>query len=132
MEVGRDGDDETLALQLKGSAGLKDELRQLLITSIGEERDHIVDQTKRAMRRYLGGERAGISAKGDREIKEEAFESENRESLYSRNNSYKLIGSRSSMRGRFRGGRFFRGQEVQQEEYISDHMEEEQQEKMKL
>ena len=46
MEVGRDRDDETLALQLKGSAGLRNELSQLVITSIDEERDDIVDQTK--------------------------------------------------------------------------------------
>ena len=45
MKVGRDLDDETLALQLMESAGLRDELSQLVITGIDEERDDIFDQT---------------------------------------------------------------------------------------
>ena len=53
MKVGRDLDDETLALQLMESVGLRDELSQLVITGIAEERDDIFDKTKRAMRKYL-------------------------------------------------------------------------------
>ena len=49
MKVGRDG--ETLALQLMGSAELKDELSQLAITGIDEEREDRFNQTKRAMRK---------------------------------------------------------------------------------
>ena len=60
--------DETLALQLMESAGLRDELSQLVITGIDEEREDVFDQTKRAMRKYLGSERAGISAKGMQEL----------------------------------------------------------------
>ena len=86
MKVGRDLDDEILALQLTESAGLGDELSQLVITGIDEERDDIFDQTKRGMRKYLGSERAGISAKGDAKIKEEVFEGVNEEALYARNN----------------------------------------------
>ena len=67
IKVGRDLDDETLALQLMDSAGIRDELSQLVITAIHEERDDIFDQTKQAMIKYLSSksERAGISAKGD-------------------------------------------------------------------
>ena len=43
MKVGRDLDDETLALQLMESARLKDELSQLVITGIDEEREDIFD-----------------------------------------------------------------------------------------
>ena len=82
MKVGRDLDDETLALQLMESAGLRDELSQLVITGIDKESDGIFDQTKRAMRKYLGSERAGISAKEDIKIKEEVFESVNEEALF--------------------------------------------------
>ena len=105
IKVGRDLDDETLALQLMESAGLRDELSQLVITGIDEERDDIFDQTERAMRKYLGSERAGISAKGDIKIKEEVFESE--EALCARNNFYRPIGSRGSRRGGLRGGKSF-------------------------
>ena len=56
MKEGRDLDDETPALQLMESAGLRDELSQLVITGIDEEREDIFDQTKRAMRKYLGSE----------------------------------------------------------------------------
>ena len=107
MKVGRDLDDGTPALQLMESAGLRDELSQLVITCIDEERDDIFDQTKRAMRKYLGSERAGISAKGDIKIIEEVFESVNEEALYTRNSFYRLIGSRRNMRGGFRGGESF-------------------------
>ena len=61
----------------------------------------------RARRKYLGSERAGISAKGDIKIKEEVFDGVNEEALYARNNFYGLIGSRDNMRGGFRGGRSF-------------------------
>ena len=107
MKVGRDLDDETLALQLMESAGLRDELSQLVITGIDEEKYDIFDQTKRAMRKYLGSERAGISAKGGIKIKEEVFESVNEEALYARNNFYRPIGGRGNMRGGFRGGKSF-------------------------
>ena len=87
MKVGRDLDDETLVLQLIESAGLRDELSQLAITAgTDEEKADIFDQTKQAMRKYLGSERAGISAKGDIKIKEKVFESVNEEALYARNN----------------------------------------------
>ena len=46
MKVERDLDNETLALQLMESAGLRDELSQLVITGIDEEREDIFDQTK--------------------------------------------------------------------------------------
>ena len=105
MKVGRDLDDKTLALQLMESAGLRDELSQLVITGIDEEREDIFDQTKRAMRKYLGSERAGSSAKGD--IKEEGFESVNEEALYTRINFYRSIGGRGNVRGGFRGGKSF-------------------------
>ena len=78
-ESRRDLDDETLALQLMEIAGLRDELSQLVITGIDEEREDIFDQTKQAMRKYLGSERAGISAKRDIKIKEEVFDSVNEE-----------------------------------------------------
>ena len=107
MKVGRDLDDETLALQLMESAGLKDELSQLVITGIDEEREDIFDQTKWAMRKYLGSERAGISAKGDIKIKEEVFESVNEEALYARTNFYRPIGGCGNVRGGFRGGKSF-------------------------
>ena len=120
MKVGRDLDDETLALQLMESAGLRDELSQLVITGIDEDRDDIFDQTKRAMRKYLGSEKASISAIGDIKIKEEVFESVNEEALYARNNFYRPIGSRGNMRGGFRGGKSFqraRGTRVQVRPY---------------
>ena len=101
MKVGRDLDDETLALQLMKSAGLREELSQLVITGIDEEREDIFDQTKRAMREYLGIERAGISAKGDIKIKEEVFESVKEEVLYARNNFCSPISSQGNMRGGF-------------------------------
>ena len=43
MKVGRDLDDETLALRLMKSAGLREELSQLVITGIDEEREDIID-----------------------------------------------------------------------------------------
>ena len=107
MKVERDLDDETLALQLMESAGLRDELSQLMITGIDEERDDIFDQTKRAMRKYLGSERAGISAKGYIKIKEEVFESVNEEALHARNNFYRSIDSRGNTKGGFRDGKSF-------------------------
>ena len=48
MKVGRDLNDESLAFQLMESAGLRDELSQLVIIGIDAERDDIFDQTKRA------------------------------------------------------------------------------------
>ena len=120
-KVGRDLDDETQSLQLMESAGLRDVLSQLVITGIDEERDDIFDQTKRAMRKYLGSEKAGISAKGDIKIKEEVFESVNEEALYARNNFYRPIGSHGNMRGGFRGGRSFqraRSTRVQVRSYV--------------
>ena len=45
-----------------------------MITGTDEERNDIFDQTKRKMREYLGNERAGTSAKGDVQMKEEVFE----------------------------------------------------------
>ena len=100
--------------------GWGDELSQLVIAGIDEERDDIFDQTKRAIRKYLGSERAGISAKGHIKIKEEVFESVNEKALYARNNFYRLIGSRGNMRGGFRGGNSFqraRGTRVQVRSY---------------
>ena len=47
MKVGRDLDDETLALQLMESAWLRDELSQLVITGTDEERDDIFDQSSK-------------------------------------------------------------------------------------
>ena len=70
MKVERDLDDEALALRLMESAGQRDELSQLVIIDIDEERDDIFDRTKQAMRKYIGSERAGISAKEDIKIKE--------------------------------------------------------------
>ena len=45
MKVRRYLDDETPALQLMESAGLRDELSQLVITGTDEERHDIFDQT---------------------------------------------------------------------------------------
>ena len=59
-----------------------------MITGIDEEREDIFDQTKRAMRKYLGSERAGTSAKGDIKINEDVSESVNEEALYARTNFY--------------------------------------------
>ena len=102
MIVGRDLDDETLALQLMESAGLRDELSQWVITGIDEEREDIFDQTKRAMRKYFGSEGAG-----DIKIKAEVFESVNEEALYARTNFNRSIGGRGNVRGGFRGGKSF-------------------------
>ena len=53
MKVGRDLDDQTLALQLMESAGLRDELNQWVITRIDEEREDTVCQTKRAIKEQV-------------------------------------------------------------------------------
>ena len=78
-----------------------------MTTDIDEEREDIFSQTKRALRKYLGSERAGVSAKGDTKIKEELYESVNEEALYARNNFYRPTCSRGNMRGDFRGGKSF-------------------------
>ena len=59
------------------------------------------------MRKYLGSERAGISAKGDIKIKEEVFESVNEEALYARTIFYRSIGGHGNVRGGLRGGKSF-------------------------
>ena len=69
MKAERHLDDEILALQLMESAGLRDEFSQLVITGIDEERDDIFDQTKRAMKKYFGSERTGISGREIFELK---------------------------------------------------------------
>ena len=62
-KVGRDLDDETLALQLMENASLTDELSQLVLSGIDEKRDNIFDQAKRSMRKYLGSAKTGLSVK---------------------------------------------------------------------
>ena len=69
------------------------------------------------MRKYLGSERAGISAKGDIKIKEEVFESVNEEALYARTNFYRPIGGRGNVKEVLEVERVSRELEVQQEEY---------------
>ena len=72
-KLGRDLDDETLALQLMENARLTDELSQLVLSGINEKQDNIFDQAKRSMRKYLGSSKTGLSVKGNLVIKEEAF-----------------------------------------------------------
>ena len=53
-KLGRDLDDETLALQLMENASLTEELSQLVLSGIDETTQNIFDQTKQSMRKYLG------------------------------------------------------------------------------
>ena len=53
-KLGRDLDDETLALQLMENASLSDELSQLVLSGIDEKQANIFDQAKRSMIKVFG------------------------------------------------------------------------------
>ena len=73
-KLGRDLDDETLALQLMENASLSDEISQLVLSGINEKSNNIFDQAKKSMRKYMGSDKTGLSVnKGGTTIKEEAF-----------------------------------------------------------
>ena len=60
-KAGRDLDDETYALQLMESSNLTDDLSHLVISGINDKQPEIFEQTKRAMRKYLGSDKSGLS-----------------------------------------------------------------------
>ena len=60
-KAGRDLDDETYALQLMESSNLTDDLSHLVISGINDKQSEIFEQTKRAMRKYLGSDKSGLS-----------------------------------------------------------------------
>ena len=110
-KLGRDLDEETLALQLMENASLTDELSQLVLTGIDEKQANIFDQTKRSMRKYLGSNKTGLSIKGNKVIiKEEAFNTsqvdEDEEAMYTYN--YNRRGGRGG-RNNWRGSTSQRG-----------------------
>lgn len=110
-KLGRDLDDETLALQLMENASLTDELSQLVLSGIDEKKDNIFDQAKRSMRKYFGSDKTGLSVKGNITIKEEAFnatEDDTEEAMYTYNRRARGSGrGRANTRGR--GGGHGRG-----------------------
>ena len=57
------------------SAKLAEDLSQLVISGINDKQPEIYDQTKKAMRKYLGSERSGISIKERIKVKDEVLKS---------------------------------------------------------
>ena len=106
-KLGRDLDDETLALQLMENATLSDELSQLVLSGIDEKQANIFDQTKRSMRKYLGSNKTGLSVKGNKVIKEEAFNTsqvyDEEEATHTNNNFRRSRGDRKRPDARGRG-----------------------------
>ena len=98
--AGRDLDNEIYALQLLQSANLTEECSRLVITGINEKEEDIFEQTKKALRKYLGSEKSGVSAmiKGNDEI----FAAEEEAYSTNRMNHWGAHGS-GSFRGRGRG-----------------------------
>ena len=106
-KLGRDLDDETLALQLMKNANLTEELGQLVLSGIDETKQNIFDQTKRSMRKYLGSTKTGLSVKGKITIKEEAFntthEAEEEEVMYTHYGKPRSNRGRAPFKGRGAG-----------------------------
>ena len=76
-KAGRDLDDETYALQLMESSNLTEELSDLVISGNNDKQPEIFEQTKRAMRKYLGSDKSGLSVTtAEKKVKNEVFVSE--------------------------------------------------------
>ena len=109
-KAGRDLDEEIYALQLMESSNLSEELSQLVISGINDKQPEIYEQTKRAMRKYLGSEKSGLSIT-ERKVKAEVLLSENTEDeeVYYNSSRYNNQRGRRGGYSGGRGGRYNRG-----------------------
>ena len=113
-KAGRDLDDETYALQLMESSNLTDDLSHLVISGINDKQPEIFEQTKRAMRKYLGSDKSGLSVtntqqkeRNDIYLTEEGDQQE--EAYYTNQRNFNQRGRRGGYRGRGGRGRNGRG-----------------------
>ena len=109
-KAGRDLDDETYALQLMESSNLTDDLSHLVISGINDKQPEIFEQTKRAMRKYLGSEKSGLSVTNTHQkVKNEIMitedEDDQHEAYYTYSRNPNQRGRRGGHRGAGRGGR---------------------------
>ena len=108
-KAGRDLDDETYALQLMESSNLTDDLSHLVISGINDKQPEIFEQTKRAMRKYLGSDKSGLSVTNSQQkVKSDIFlteESDQQEAYFTNPRNFNQRGRRGGYRGGGRGGR---------------------------
>ena len=108
-KLGRDLDDETLALQLMENASLSDEMSQLVLTGINEKANNIFDQAKRSMRKYMGSNKTGLSVNKGVTVKEEAFNTSYELENESYNGDEEVMYTNKRWRNNFRGRSMTRG-----------------------
>jgi len=106
-KAGRALDDETYALQLMESSNLTEDLSHLVISGINDKQPEIFEQTKRAMRKYLGSDKSGLSVTTtEQKVKNEVFVSEDydqQEAYYVPSRNFNQRGRRGGYRGAGRG-----------------------------
>ena len=90
------------------SSNLNDDLSHLVISGINDQQPEIFEQTKRAMRKYLGSDKSGLSVNNSQQKeKNDVFLAEegDQEEAYYTSRNFNQRGRRGGYRGAGRGGR---------------------------